>query len=142
MTVVHHSRTRTDHGAVRWVALDHLLATSDVVSMRVPLTPEMVGLIGEREIALMRPDAVLLNTARGGVVDEHALAGALDAGLLAVAVMDVSRDEPVGGDGSPLLRSKRCLVTPHMASAATETRSAMVDLAIDNVLAVLSVGRR
>jgi len=138
MRVVHHSRTRADHGAVRWVPLDDLLTTSDVVSLHVPLAPETVGLVGAREIALMRPDAVLLNTARGGVVDEVALAAALDAGHLAGAALDVFRDEPVGADGSPLLRSERCLLTPHMASASTETRSAMVELAVDNVLAVLS----
>jgi len=140
MTVVHHSRRRADHDLARWVPFDRLLATSDVVSLNVPLTLETTSMVGSRELGLMKPDAILVNTSRGGVVDEAALAVALDAGRLGGAALDVFATEPLGTARSPLLTSPRCILTPHMASASAATRIAMVDLAVENVRAVLAGG--
>lgn len=120
------------------VALEELLARADVVSLHTPLTPETRGLIGARELALMRPDALLLNTARGGIVDESALAAALRAGRLGGAGFDVLAVEPPRAE-SPLLAPgiPNLIVTPHVAWASREARQRLLDQVAQNIRAFL-----
>jgi glyoxylate reductase len=118
------------------LALDELLATSDVVSLHVPLTPATRHLIDGRALARMKRRAYLINTARGPVVDEAALAWALREGLLAGAALDVYEREPAVHEA--LLGLENVLLAPHLGSATVETRTAMADLAATNVLAVLA----
>lgn len=118
------------------MSLDELLATSDVVSLHVPLSPDTRHLIDRRALARMKRSAYLVNTARGPVVDEEALAWALREGLIAGAGLDVYEREPVVHEA--LLGLENVVLVPHLGSASTETRTAMADLAARNVLAVLS----
>jgi len=120
------------------VALDDLLGRVDVLSLHCPLTPETHGLIGARELALMKPDAVLINAARGGIVDERALAEALRAGRLGGAGVDVLSEEPPV-HGNPLLADDipNLIVTPHVAWASRESRQRLVDQLAANVRAFL-----
>ena len=120
------------------VGLDQLLAESDVVSIHVPLMPQTRGLIGDRELALMRPTAVLINTARGHIVDEAALAQALRDGRLAGAAIDAFTDEPPFG--SELLELPNVIVTPHIAGLSLESISAMTTQATQSVVEVLRGG--
>lgn len=116
-----------------------LLASSDVVSLHCPLTPDTAGLIGAAELALMKPEALLINTARGGLVDEEALLQALLDQRLGGAACDVARREPPLAD-DPLLRalaSDRFLLTPHIAWASDEAMQGLADQLIDNVDAFL-----
>jgi glyoxylate reductase len=140
MRVAYTDRAGTGPGApdddARRMALEELLASADLVSIHVPLTAETRGLIGERELALMRRSACLVNTARGPVVDEPALVRALRAGTIAGAALDVFGNEPsVPG---ALLDLENVVLVPHLGSATVETRTAMADLAASNVLAVLT----
>jgi glyoxylate reductase len=130
MKVVHTSRSGDG------MPLDRLLATSDVVSLHVPLTPETRHLIGQPELARMKRTAYLVNTTRGPVVDESALAWALKNRLIAGAALDVYEREPeVHAD---LLTLENVVLAPHLGSATIETRTAMADLAARNVIAVLN----
>lgn len=115
--------------------LDRLLLTSDIVSLHVPLTSETRHLIDTRALTRMKRSAYLINTARGPVVDEAALAWALQHHLLAGAALDVYENEPAVHPD--LLSLENVLLVPHLASGTTETRTAMADLAAENVLAVL-----
>jgi glyoxylate reductase len=121
-------------GATR-VSLDELLVGSDVVSLHVPLTPETRHLIDRRALARMRRTAILVNTSRGPVVDEAALAWALDQRLIAAAALDVYEHEPAVHPA--LLALENVVLAPHMASGTIETRTAMADLAVRNAIAVL-----
>jgi glyoxylate reductase len=118
------------------MSLDRLLLTSDVVSLHVPLTPDTRHLIDKRALTRMKRSAYLINTACGPVVDEEALAWALQQHLLAGAALDVYENEPAIHLDLP--RLENVLLVPHLASGTTETRTAMADLAIENVLAVLA----
>lgn len=118
-------------------SLDALLAESDFVSVHVALTPATRGLLGAREIAMLRPHAMLVNTARAGVVDEDALVAALRAGRLAGAALDVFACEPLPRD-SALLTLENVVLTPHIGSASVATRARMAALAIENVRAGLA----
>ena len=118
------------------MSLDRLLNTSDIVSLHVPLTPETRHLIDKRALARMKRSAYLVNTARGPVVDEAALAWALQQHLIAGAALDVYENEPA--IHPDLLQMENVLLAPHLGSATTETRTAMADLAVENVLAVLA----
>ncbi len=120
---------------MRALPLDELLATSDVVSLHVPLTPATRHLIGRRALARMKRSAYLVNTSRGPVVDEEALAWALRERLIAGAALDVYEREPAVN--AELLSLENVVLAPHLGSATTETRTAMADLAVRNVLAVL-----
>jgi glyoxylate reductase len=122
------------------IALDELLQRADFVTLHTPLTDETRGLIGDAELARMKPTAYLVNTARGPVVDSAALARALHAGSIAGAALDVTDPEPLPGD-HPLRSAPNLLVLPHVASATHATRERMSDMAVDNLLAGLS-GRR
>lgn len=116
--------------------LDKLLATSDVVSLHCPITDETRHLIDQKALLRMKRTAYLINTARGPVVDEAALAWALAEGRLAGAALDVYEREPIVHPD--LLPLENVLLIPHLASATTETRTAMADLAVSNALAVLA----
>jgi glyoxylate reductase len=118
------------------MSIDRLLNTSDIVSLHVPLNTETRHLIDKRALARMKRSAYLINTARGPVIDEEALAWALQARLIAGAALDVYENEPVVHPG--LLSLENVLLVPHLGSGTTETRIAMADLAIANVVAVLS----
>lgn len=117
--------------------LDELLRTADIVSLHVPATPATRHLIDARALALMRPDAILINTARGSVIDAEALVAALDAGRLSGVGLDVTDPEPLPAD-HPLYRFDRVTIVPHIASATMTTRKRMSALAAENILAVLA----
>jgi glyoxylate reductase len=135
MEVLHH--TRRDTGMAGWRGdLDRLLAESDVVTLHVPLTDETRHLIDARRLALMKQDAVLVNTSRGPVVDEEALALALEAGAIFAAGLDVYEREP---EVHPrLLAAPRTVLLPHIGSASLATRTRMAQVAAENVVAVLA----
>jgi glyoxylate reductase len=135
MRVAYASRSESSLANAEFMSFDRLLNTSDVVSLHVPLTPETRHLIDKKAIARMKRSAYLINTARGPVVDEAALAWALQQHLLAGAALDVYENEPAVHPD--LLGLENVLLVPHLASGTTETRTAMADLAIDNVIAVL-----
>jgi glyoxylate reductase len=119
----------------RRVTLDELLASADVVSLHVPASSETAGLIGASELEAMRPRAVLVNTARGPLVDAEALARALHEGSIGAVGLDVYEDEP--DVPRALLDAPRCVLLPHIGSATTRARDAMASLVADNVLAAL-----
>lgn len=127
MSVIHHRRTGG-------LPLDELLTAADVVSLHVPLTPETDGLLTRERLALLRDGATLINTARGAIVDEHALVDELVSGRIS-AGLDVFADEPRVPE--PLLALDNVVLTPHIASATHETRAAMTRVLVDNVLAFL-----
>jgi len=136
MRVAYASRRDAELEGAEMMSLDRLLNTSDIVSLHVPLTPETRHLIDKRAFSRMKRSAYLINTARGPVVDEAALAWALQQHLLAGAALDVYENEPeIHPD---LLSLENVLLVPHLGSGTTETRTAMADLAADNVLAVLA----
>jgi len=135
MRVAYASRHEVDLPDAERMSLDRLLVTSDVISLHVPLTPETRHLIDKKALARMKRSAYLINTARGPVIDEDALAWALREHLLAGAALDVYENEPV--IQPELLQLDTVLLVPHLGSATTETRTAMADLAAENALAVL-----
>ena len=137
MRVWHQDVVRQDDGGLSQpVSLDELLRESDFVTLHVNLTEETRGLMGVREFALMKRSAYLINTARGQVVDQAALTDALANGRLAGAALDVFEREPLPAD-DPLVRLSNVILLPHIGSATKETRAAMLDLAIDNLLTAL-----
>jgi glyoxylate reductase len=121
----------------RRVPLEVLLRESDFVSLHAPLTPVTRGLIGEAALRTMKPGAILVNTARGPVVDAPALARALREGWIAAAALDVTDPEPLPPD-HPLYALPNCLVLPHIGSATHGTRRRMAELACENLLAGLA----
>ncbi len=123
----------------RRVTLDELLARADIVSLHVPYSAHTQHLIGAREIALMRPSAILVNTARGGVVDDEALVQALRAGRIGGAGLDVFEREPALHPG--FLELANVVLAPHIASASARTRLRMAMLAAENLVAALSTGQ-
>jgi glyoxylate reductase len=135
MEVIHTSRT--DTGLPGYVAeLETLLARADIVSLHVPLTESTRHLIGAAELALMKPTAVIVNTARGPVIDENALADALEAGTIYGAGLDVFEGEPTVNPR--LLRAPRTTLLPHIGSATIATRTSMARLACQGVCDVLA----
>jgi glyoxylate reductase len=141
MEIVYQSRSEIDPAiaaelGARRVELDELLAISDVVSLHCPYGPATHHLIGAAQLASMKGSAYLVNTARGPIVDEAALASALRDGQIAGAGLDVFENEPSVHPG--LLELENVVLVPHLGSATVETRTAMAMLAADNTLAVLS----
>jgi glyoxylate reductase len=130
MQVLHSSRSSG-------VPLEELLARADFVSLHTPLTDATRHLIDAAALRRMKPTAFLINTARGGVVDQAALRAALAAGEIAGAGLDVTDPEPLPAD-DPLLSAPNLLVVPHIGSATVRTRSRMADMAADNLLAALA----
>jgi glyoxylate reductase len=110
-----------------------LLAEADFISIHVPLTPSTQHLIGEREFTVMKPTAVLVNTSRGGVVDQRALFDALSSGRIFSAGLDVTEVEPIPPD-DPLLTLSNLVIAPHIASASFKTREKMALMAVENLL--------
>ncbi|TSE19845.1 Glyoxylate/hydroxypyruvate reductase B [Tepidimonas alkaliphilus] len=144
MRVLYHNRRRLDaatEAACRatWVDKDTLLRESDHLVLVLPYTPENHHIIGAAELARMKPTAVLVNLARGGIVDDAALAEALRQRRIAAAGLDVFEGEPHVHPG--LLEVPNVVLTPHIASATVPTRRAMADLAADNLIAFLTQGR-
>jgi glyoxylate reductase len=121
---------------IEYRLLDELLQESDFVSLHTPLTPDTRHLINTEKLKLMKPTAILVNTARGAVIDEQALAKALKEHRIAGAGLDVYEKEPIDSK-NPLLTLDNVVLVPHMGSATTQTRSAMSELAARNLLAVL-----
>ena len=135
MTVAYTDQRDAGIAGATQMPLDRLLSTSDVVSLHVPMTPETRHLIDQKTLTRMKRTAYLINTSRGPVVDEAALAWALKERLIAGAALDVFEKEPEIHPG--LLSLENVMLIPHLASATTETRTAMADLAVSNALAVL-----
>ncbi len=139
MRILYHNRRRLpreveEELGVEYRSLEDLLRESDIVSIHVPLTSETRGMIGERELRMMKPTAILVNTARGAVVDEEALARALREGWIAGAGLDVFTQEPLPPD-HPLARAPNTVLAPHIGSATIETRTRMADMVAENLLA-------
>jgi len=135
MKVLVHTRTphpEEEREGLRFVPLMDLLAWSDVVSLHCPLTAENAEMICEETLAAMKDGAVLLNTARGGLVKESALAAALNSGKLSAAAVDVVSREPISPD-NPLLTAKNCFITPHIAWATREARSRLLAVSAENL---------
>ena len=138
MNVFYHNRNRRADieqslGATH-VSQDELLASSDYVVLTVPLTAETRGLIGRPELARMKRTAILINIARGPVVDTEALTEALTARVIYAAALDVTDPEPLPRD-HPLLRLDNVIIAPHLGSATDQTRERMASMSIDNLLA-------
>ena len=138
MHILYHSRRRRpdEMGAEYVGTLDELLERSDFVSLHCPLTSDTQKLIGAAQFDRMKRTAILINTSRGGVVDQRALYEALAVGKIAAAAIDVTETEPIPTD-DPLLTLPNCIVTPHVASATVGTRRTMAMMCVDNVLAAL-----
>lgn len=132
-----HTRTYGGFGKVEFVSLDEVVEKSDVISLHCPLTPETNGLVDKNFLSKMKKTAYLINTSRGPVVDEAALASALERGEIAGAAVDVLTREPPK-DGSPLIGAKNCIITPHIAWAAHETRARLMEIFFENVKGFVS----
>ena len=130
------SRRQPEGVPVTWLSLEELFATSDVVSLHCPLTPSNEKFVGASMLRLMKPAAFLINTARGGLVDEAALAEALDSGLIAGAGLDVVAAEPMVV-GNPLRTAKNCMITPHNAWASLAARGRLMAVTAGNIAAFL-----
>lgn len=136
MQVLAWNRAPRQAPGIEMLPLEELLSRSDFISIHVALVPATRNLLDAGKIALMKPGAVLVNTARGGIVDERALAAALACGKLSAAGIDVFECEPVPAD-NPLLSLSNVVVTPHIGSATTLTRARMADMAAANAIAAL-----
>lgn len=138
MKIIAASRTpKPPRDGVEFVDTDTLFRRADVVSLHCPLTPETKNLVNAERLALMKPTAFLLNTSRGPLLDEAAVADALNAGRIAGAGLDVLSSEPPKAD-NPLLTAKNCLITPHQAWAAKAARARLMETTVANVKAFLS----
>jgi gluconate 2-dehydrogenase len=143
MSVLYHNRTPLDAATERacgasYVSKAQLLAQADHLVIVVPYSPSSHHAIGAAELAQMKPSATLVNIARGGVVDDAALAQALAVGHIAAAGLDVFEGEP--NVHPELLKRDNVVLTPHIASASLKTRLAMADLAVDNLIALYTDG--
>ncbi|MBR1882478.1 MAG: D-2-hydroxyacid dehydrogenase [Muribaculaceae bacterium] len=139
MAVSAHTSKRPEElpaGIEKAASLDDLFASCDVVSLHCPLTDDTRGMVNRERLALMKPDAILLNTSRGPLVDEQALADALNSGHLQAAGLDVMATEPPRAD-SPLLTARNCYLTPHIAWASAEARVRLMKVIEENYVAFL-----
>lgn len=136
MRVLVYTRTPKGDKRVTEVGFDTLLRESDVVSLHCPLTAENAEMMNEEAFAKLKPNAIFLNTARGGLVDENALAAALNEGRIFGAGIDVLRREPMLPD-CPLLGAKNCIITPHVSWAGPETRRRLLKIVEDNLASFL-----
>ena len=135
--IAHHKHPERDARPwVRFVDLETLFRESDVLSLHAPLTDANAGLVNAARLATMKPGAFLVNTARGGLIDEAALQAALQNGPLAGAALDVLDTEPPAPD-HPLFELDNCLLTPHQAWATREARERLLDISVENVQAFL-----
>ena len=131
--VIAYSRTKKDLPDVEFVTMEELLKNSDIVSLHVPQTPETTGLIGKEQLELMKPEAILINTSRGPVVDSAALAAALKNGTIAAAGVDVFNCEPPLPAEEPLLAAPNTLLTPHIAFASHQAFEKRADIVAENI---------
>lgn len=144
MKIVYHNRTRLSPSeeqacGAEYRSKDDLMRESDIVVLLIPYSPETRHLVGAREIALMKPSAVLVNVARGGIVDDDALIAALRERRIRAAALDVYEDEPNFRPG--FLELANVVLSPHIASASEPTRKAMANTAARNCIAALTTGR-
>ncbi|KAH8817097.1 D-isomer specific 2-hydroxyacid dehydrogenase [Xylogone sp. PMI_703] len=133
MKPIYHNRTKLPEdqaGGATYVSFDQLLAESDILSIHVPLSKATRHLIGKDQIAKMKPGVVIVNTARGAIIDEAAMAAALDEGRIAAVGLDVYEKEPEVHEG--LLKNERALLVPHLGTHTTETLAKMETLAMEN----------
>lgn len=139
MNILAHSRSRSAETALpfRWATIDEILEKSDFISLHCPLTPETHGMISTTALDKMKPTAFLVNTARGPLIDEQALAVALNSDSIAGAACDVVSAEPILPT-NPLLRAKNLTLTPHIAWAAIEARRRLMAITADNIAAFLA----
>ena len=139
MEVLAYDQYPSDSGRAigTYVELDELYARSDVVSLHCNLTPENTGMINKDSISKMKDGVILINSARGPLIVEQDLADALDPGKIYAAGLDVVSTEPIRGD-NPLLKAKNCIITPHIAWAARESRQRIMDCAVENLKAYLA----
>ncbi|MCA9822258.1 MAG: D-glycerate dehydrogenase [Dehalococcoidia bacterium] len=141
MRILYASRTRKpaveSNLGLEWRSFEEVLASSDFVSLHVPLTPETRHLISHRELALMKPGAILINTTRGAVIDQDALVASLRSGHLGGAALDVTDPEPLPLD-HPLFALPNAVITPHIGSASLATRAKMAEMAALNIIEVLA----
>jgi glyoxylate reductase len=142
MTILYHNRRRNEAAerelGVRYAAFDELLAESDFVMLCCPLSDQTRGLIGRRELSLMKPTAILINIARGPIVDTAALTEALRERRIYAAGLDVTDPEPLPRD-HPLLRLDNVIIAPHLGSATEQTRQKMAEISVENLLLGLAV---
>ena len=122
---------------VEWLPVDEVFARADFLSLNCPLTPETDRVVNAERLQKMKSSAVLINTGRGPLVDEQALADALNQGIIAGAGLDVLSAEPPSAD-NPLLTAKNCVITPHVAWASLQARKRLLDIAVDNLSAYLN----
>lgn len=132
MRVIVTTRTQRTDNIYESVDKERLFCESDFLSVHCPLTNDTRELVNENTLSLMKPTAYLINTSRGGTVNEKALADALNSGKIAGAAVDVLSKEPMQAD-NPLLTARNCVITPHIAWAARETRERLVSLVADNI---------
>lgn len=132
MKILFHDAYAQEDGSGEKVSLVELLQRSDVVSLHCPLTKENDSLINKKTLAMMKSHAILINNARGKLINEHDLAQALQDGTIYAAALDVVREEPIRSD-NPLLKCDNCLITPHISWASKEARSRIMDTAAENL---------
>ena len=137
--LAHNPRQRVapDGVPVLWLPLDELFAKADVVSLHCPLTALNEGLVNRARLELMRPHALIVNTSRGGLINEQDLAAALNAGTINGAALDVSAQEPIASD-NPLLTARNCIITPHIAWATLSARRRLMATTAQNIGAYLA----
>ncbi|HOP10853.1 MAG TPA: D-2-hydroxyacid dehydrogenase [Oscillospiraceae bacterium] len=136
MKVIICTRTKPENCPYELVSKEELFAHSDFLTIHSPLTPQTKELVNKDTLALMKPTAVLINTARGGVVNEQDLADALNDGKIAAAGLDVLTVEPMKAD-NPLLKAKNCVITPHTAWASKEARQRLIGMVAGNIKAFM-----
>jgi glycerate dehydrogenase len=134
MNVIAHDKNQNESGKAigRYVDLETLLSTSDVISLHCPLFPETEGIINKNTINKMKDGVIILNNSRGQLIVEQDLADALNSGKVYAAGLDVVSTEPISGD-NPLLGIKNCFITPHISWAPKESRQRLMDIAVDNL---------
>lgn len=139
MNVIAYNRSQSEVGKTiaEYVDLDTLFTRSDIVSLHCPQTTQTEKIINAESIAKMKDGAMLVNTARGGLVDENALVQALESGKLRCAAVDVVSQEPMRPD-NPLLSTRKCIITPHIAWAPVESRQRLLDCVVENIRAFIN----
>ena len=139
MKVLAYNRSECAQGReiATYVDLDTLLAQSDVISLHIPLFPETEEIINADTLAKIKPGAILLNTGRGGLINEHDVAQALKSGRLKAAAVDVVSREPICGN-NPLLKAPNCYITPHIAWVTIEARSRLIQMTAENIRGYLA----
>lgn len=135
MEVLAYNRSESDEGRkiVKYVNLDDIYEKSDIIDLHLPLTKDTENIINEKSISKMKDGVIIINTARGGLIDEKALLSGIDSGKVFAAGLDVNKTEPINDD-NPLLAYENIILTPHMGWGPVETRKRLVDIAISNIL--------